>query len=129
MRGPTQEAASSLTPSSLRTAILEFGPVIDRGSAPEPTCVAVNADETPVRSRTRSSHPVRRLEPGAARSSSSWAEKCERVASGVPTSWTSAIWPASHSGLRAFSPGCMPKTELTWVTADTGRPMPGRSEA
>ncbi len=61
----------------------------------EPSCVAWNGSPSGRRPRTRSSHPVLSDEPGAARSISSIAEKCERLGSAMPTACTTPKSPAS----------------------------------
>ena len=47
---------------------------------------------------SRFSQPTRLLDPGSASSTSSIAEKCERLARGRPVAWTAASLPAFHRG-------------------------------
>ena len=77
----------------------------------EPTWVAWNAVPTSRRPSTRSSQPVRSGDPGAARSISSIAEKCERLGSAIPTAWIMPRSPESkngfserHRGMKAEDP-------------------------
>ena len=57
-------------------------------------------------------HPVdparRALEPGSASSTSSIAEKCERLGTGSPTAWTAASSPAATATAAAPCCGCSP---------------------
>ena len=57
----------------------------------------------------RLSQPTRALEPGRASSTSSIAEKWERLAVVSPVAWTAARLPAVHIGSNGASFGCRPK--------------------
>jgi hypothetical protein len=61
------------------------GPTSDIGAASMPIPTVAYDDPAPVAPLSRSSQPVRTLDPGAARSIASMAWKCERVGSGCPT--------------------------------------------
>jgi hypothetical protein len=81
----------------------------------------------PVAPSIRSSQPVRRAVPAAARSISSMAAKCERVGLGWPTDWTAARWPAFHIGSSGARPGCRPKVPSPAMTWLFGRASDGRA--
>ncbi len=58
---------------------------------------------------SRFSQPIRALEPGSASSTSSIAEKCERLAMVSPAAWTAASVPAVHSGRSGAELGVQPE--------------------
>ena len=92
----------------------------------EPSCVAWNGDSVSRRPSTRSSQPVRSDVPGAARSISSIAEKCDRFGASMPTACTMPSVPASYSGFSGAIAGCRPKfassgSSWPWGTAMFGR--------
>ena len=62
----------------------------------------------PRRPSTRSIQPVRSEVPGAARSISSIASKCERFGSAMPTACTTPNVPASQNGFSGAIAGCIP---------------------
>jgi hypothetical protein len=76
---------------------------------------------------SRFSQPTRLLEPGSASSSSSIAEKCDRLGAGSPVAWTAAILPAFHSGSRGASLGCSPKNESAARSCAFGIAIRGRA--
>ena len=65
-----------------------------------PDRVSENGVPLPVAPAIRSIQPVRTDEPGAARSISSIASKCDMVGSSCPTACTSASWPELHNGMQ-----------------------------
>ena len=96
-------------------------------SAPTPT--VAKAPPAPWAELTRSSQPVRTLEPGAARSISSMAWKCDRVGAGWPAACTTPKVPASQNGFRGDRAGCSPKVASSGSSRPDGMPMPGRAAA
>ncbi len=90
---------------------------------PLPTCIAWKTVPSLRRPITRSIHPVRSDVPGAARSISSIAEKCERFGSDIPTACTKPSNPESYSGLIAPNAGCRPNIgSLSDSSVDCGIP-------
>ena len=86
------------------------GPARDAGGTPVPMFSAWAADVSPSGSPIRRlSQPVRVADPGSASSSSSMAEKCERLGAGKPEAWTQPSLPELQSGMSGASAGCMPK--------------------
>jgi len=101
-------------------------PLIEIGAVAGPTEQAANGVPVPETPAIRSIQPVRRSDPGAARSISSMASKCDMVGSCCPTAWTNASWPASHSGTRSESAGCIPNVASSWVSCEAGIAIVGR---
>ena len=75
----------------------------------------------------RSIQPVRIEVPRAARSSSSWAVKCERDFEGWPTAVTKPRVPLSHKGFSGASAGCRPNIESSLIACDAGMAIVGRA--
>src|SRR2546425_12428458 len=64
--------------------------------------------------------------PGVPDSMKSWASKCERVASGLPTAWTNAAERSLKYGTIEAKDGCAPKKpsrSSAAPSADPGRGM------
>ena len=71
-------------------------------------------------------HPLRASEPGAASSTSSIAEKCERLATRRPVAWMAASSPEFHRGSSGAIDGCRPNigsahSRALFATAVEGR--------
>ena len=94
-----------------------------------PICTAWNADPASRSPSVRSSHPVRSDDPGAARSISSIASKCERVWFAMPTAWTAPNVPASHHGISGCIAGWIPNIGSSGSRAFCGIPIDGRTSA
>ena len=86
-----------------------------------------SGEEPGVPPTSRLSQPTRALEPGSASSSSSIAEKCERLATGSPVAWKAATLPASHSGTSADIAGCRPNMPSLTSSRSAGTEMRGRA--
>ena len=86
------------------------GPASAAGGTPVPMFMACKGEASPSGIPIRRlSQPVRVVDPGAASSRASMAEKCERLGAGSPEAWTHPSLPVFHSGMRGASAGCMPK--------------------
>ena len=115
--------------------VLERADARPRGQGPRragracPTATACSGRPRPFAPTTRSSQPVRTLVPGAARSSSSIAEKWLRVPVGCPTATTAPSRPASQSGLSGARVGCRPKPRSAGSATDAGTAIDGRAAA
>ena len=90
--------------------------------------MACNGEASPSGSPIRRlSQPVRVADPGAASSSASMAEKCERLGAGKPEAWTQPSLPVLQSGMSGASAGCMPKNPSAASSCSFGMPMRGRA--
>ena len=94
---------------------------------PPPIWTASIGEPAPSRPTSRLSQPTRAAEPGSASSTSSIAEKCERLATGSPVAWTAAILPAFHSGSSGASAGCSPNMPSLASSRSGGTAMRGRA--
>src|SRR5439155_9104853 len=65
--------------------------------------------------------------PGVPDSMKSWASKCERVASGLPTAWTNAAERSLKYGTIEASDGCAPKKPSRASAAPSADPGRGRA--
>ena len=95
----------------------------------EPICTAPNGPPGACRPMVRSSHPERALVPGAARSISSMAAKCERFGEVMPAACTNASLLVFQNGCSAESAGCSPNMESSWNVLAAGIRMLGRHVA
>ena len=104
------------------------GPPSEAGGTPVPMLSAcsgeVLASGSPI---SRLSQPVRVDDPGAASSSSSMAEKCERFGAGKPEAWTQPSLPVLQSGISGASAGCMPKKPSAAISCSRGIAILGRA--
>ena len=104
------------------------GPASAAGGTPVPMFIAWSGDPSPSGSPIRRlSQPVRVDDPGAASSSSSMAEKCERLGAGKPEAWTQPSLPELQSGSSGESAGCMPKKASAASSWSLGIAMRGRA--
>ncbi len=72
-------------------------------------------------------HPLRASEPGAASSTSSMAEKCERLATRRPVAWIAASSPDCHSGASGAIAGCSPNIASLHSRAPAATAVEGRA--
>ena len=91
-----------------------------------PSWTASVGSEPPSRPIIRLTQPRRTLLPGSASSTSSMAEKCDRLGTGRPTACTAASSPESHSHESGDRFGCSPNissaaTRLFFGSARLGR--------
>ncbi len=91
-----------------------------------PICTASSVPFLGPRPIIRLIHPVRASDPGAASSTSSMAEKCERLATWRPVAWTAASSPEFHNGCSGAIEGCRPNiasahSRALFATAVVGR--------
>ena len=104
------------------------GPARAAGGTPVPMFIACSGESLPSGSPIRRfSQPVRVDEPGSASSSSSMAEKCERLGTGKPEAWTHPSLPVLQSGSSGARAGCMPKNPSAATSWSLGMPMRGRA--
>jgi hypothetical protein len=103
------------------------GPASAADGLVDPTSAAWKTEPGARSPTVRSSQPVRSVVPGAARSSSAMAVKCERDGSSWPTACTAARLPAVQSGSSGASAGCRPKMPVSGSRAPVGSPIVGRS--
>ena len=94
---------------------------------PPPIWMASMGEPGPSRPTSRLSQPIRSGDPGSASSTSSIAEKCDRLATGSPVAWIAAIFPPVHSGSRGASDGCRPNMASFASSRSLGTLMEGRA--
>ena len=92
----------------------------------EPIWVAWNAVPGSRRPSTRSIQPVRSELPGAARSISSIASKCERFGSSMPTACTTPNVSGVPERLQRRHRGMHPELGSSWISWPGGIAMFGR---
>ena len=101
------------------------GPIIAVVGKFMPSCTASSVPLP--RPIIRLIHPDRVEDPGSASSTSSMAEKWERLATGRPTAWTAASSPEAHSGASGAIIGCSPNIGSAHSNVFTGTAVVGRA--
>ena len=123
-------SAAIVALSSEPMVISGTGPDSSVGGVPFTTPTPWSGEPSELVPTSRFSQPTRALEPGCASSTSSIAEKWERLAVVSPVAWTTARLPAFHIGSSGASFGCSPKRPSV-VPASSwscGTAMVGRAE-
>ncbi len=120
VRSQAPESSKSLTDHMASSG---DGPRKADAGRPLPICTAWNAVPASRSPRVRSSQPERTDDPGAARSISSIASKCDRVGFAMPTAWTAPNVPASHHGINGCIAGCIPNIGSSGSRAFCGIPI------
>ena len=103
------------------------GPTSEPGGAPPPTPKACSGESIRSAPTSRLSQPTRASEPGSASSTSSIAEKWERLGAGSPVAWMAAMLPAFHQGSSGASSGCSPKKPSGTSSRSYGTAIRGRA--
>ncbi len=121
--------SSAAMPRSVErpTVIRGTGPMSSVGGGPEATPTPCSGEwwlSVPI---SRLSQPTRWLDPGWASSTSSIAEKWDRLATVNPVAWIAARLPASHIGSSGASFGCRPNNESLARRRSFGMPIVGRA--
>ncbi len=92
-----------------------------------PICTASRVPLRGPRPIIRLIQPLRASDPGAASSTSSIAEKCERLGTLRPVAWTAASSPDFHKNSSGSIEGCRPNVESAHNRAVFGTAVVGRA--
>ena len=108
-------------------AIVAAGPVSAVVGKSMPTWTAFIGSEPPPSPTIRLIQPVRAEEPGAASSTSSIAEKCDRLTTGSPVAWMAASSPDCQYLASGCIDGCSPNIESLQISEAAGTAVVGRA--
>ena len=103
------------------------GPVRAVVGLVEPTWTAFIGSEPTPRPIIRLIHPVRADVPGAASSTSSMAEKCDRLTTLSPVAWMAASSPDCQYLASGCIDGCRPNIASLQITEAAGMAVVGRA--